>query len=123
MPDDPQIIPDWSPTALSQFDFHARMSDLTLPTLVTFTAAGCGACRHLRRVLQDVHRRQPEWALFEVDAAREQALVNEFEVFHLPTIFLFSDGIFHCQLEAEATPSAIISATFAALQQAAQEAP
>ena len=123
MPDDPQEIPDWSPPALSQFDFHARLSDLTAPALVTFTAAGCGACRHLRQVMQDVRRQQPQWALFEVDAARDQALINEFEVFHLPTIFLFSDGIFHCQLEAAATPSAIISATFAALQQPRQEAP
>lgn len=123
MLDDPQISPPPPLPALSQFDFHVRLSDSTGPALVTFTAAACGACQHLRRVLQEVHKAQPRWALFEVDAGRDEALVNEFEVFHLPTIFLFSDGEFHCRLDAEARPAAIVSATIAALQQPRQEAP
>ena len=109
--------------ALSQFDFHARLADTAGPALILFTAAGCGGCRHLRRVLREVQRREPAWRVYEVDAERDAALTNEFEVFHLPTVFLFSNGDFHCQLEAEARPAAIISATRSALQQTAQEAP
>ncbi|MDJ0738199.1 MAG: thioredoxin family protein [Gammaproteobacteria bacterium] len=121
--DNRQQAADWSPPTLSQFDFHARLEALTGAALVMFSGAGCGACRHLRRVFAEVHRQRPDWGLFEIDAGRDQALCNEFEVFHLPTVFLFSDGRFHCQLEAEARPSAIIAATVAALQQAADEAP
>lgn len=115
--------PDAALPALSQFDFHARLDDTTGPALVAFTSPACGGCRHLRRVLHEVHRLQPGWQLFEVDAQTDQALVSELEVFHLPTIFLFNNGQFHCELLAEARPGAIVGATFAALQQAAREAP
>lgn len=108
---------------LSQFDFHPRLADMTGPALVMFSSPGCGGCRHLRRVLQEVAEREPAWHIFEVDAQRDSALVNEFEVFHLPTVFLFQGGEFHSQLRAEARPVAIISATHEALRQPAEEAP
>jgi thioredoxin-like negative regulator of GroEL len=108
---------------LDQFDFHAALADMTGPTLIMFTSPDCGSCRHLRRVLQEVNVREPGWQVFEVDAQRDPALANEFEVFHLPTIFLFNNGEFHCQLEAAAGTVAIISATRSALLQPAGEAP
>jgi len=108
---------------LDQFDFHRRLVDMTGTTLVLFTSPDCGGCRHLRQVLHEVHRLEPLWHLFEVDAQRDPALTSEFEVFHLPTVFLFQDGVFHCELQAGARPSSIIQATAAALQQPAQEAP
>jgi len=108
---------------LSQFDFHARLGETAGITLVMFSSPGCGGCRHLRQVLREVHRLEPRWQLFEVDAQRDQALTHEFEVFHLPTIFVFLDGEFHCQLQAEARPAAIIAATRSALQRAPEEAP
>jgi thioredoxin 1 len=123
MPDSHPITDAITLPALSQFDFHSRMADFRGATLVAFTSPGCGACRHLRLVLQQLRREEPDWRVFEVDAQREQALTNEFEVFHLPTIFLFLDGQYHCQLRAEARPGSILSATHAALQQPAEEAP
>jgi len=108
---------------LDQFEFHAVLADMTGPTLIMFTSPDCGSCRHLRRVLQDVNGQEPDWQVFEVDAQRDPALVHEFEVFHLPTIFLFDKGEFHSQLEAAAGPAAIISATRSALLQPAGEAP
>jgi len=109
--------------ALSQFDFHLRLGETPGIALVMFSSPDCGGCRHLRQVLREVHRREPGWRLFEVDAQRDQALTHEFEVFHLPTIFLFHDGEFHCQLQAEAHPAAIIAATGSALQRPPEEAP
>ena len=108
---------------LDQYDFHPRLADMTGTILVMFTSPDCGGCRHLRRVLQEVRRREPGWQVFEVDAQRDPALTHEFEVFHLPTVFLFKDGIFHCQLDAEAGVESIISSTRGALQQPAREAP
>jgi thioredoxin-like negative regulator of GroEL len=108
---------------LDQFDFHSRLTDTTGTALVTFTAPNCGACRHLRHVLREISHLQPDWHLFEVDAQRDPGLCNEFEVFHLPAIFLFQDGHFHCELQAEARPSSIIGAIAAALQRPAAEAP
>lgn len=108
---------------LDQFDFHPRLADVTGTALVMFTSPDCGACRQLRRVLGEVAVQQPDWQLFEVDVQADPGLAYEFEVFHLPTIFLFQDGEFHCQLGAEARTESIISTTRAALQQPAQEAP
>jgi len=58
-----------------------------------------------------------------VDAQREMALTREFEVFHLPTLFLFTQGQFHAELRCDSTPSAIEGAIISALKQPAQEAP
>ncbi|MCB1801707.1 MAG: thioredoxin family protein [Gammaproteobacteria bacterium] len=108
---------------LSQFDLHARLQDLTGVALITFTGPGCGSCRHLRRVLADVREQRPDWHLYEVDAQRESGLTNEFEVFHLPSIFLFHNGAYHSRIEAEARTASIIETVTAALQQPASEAP
>ncbi len=74
-------------------------------------------------MLADVREQRPDWHLYEVDAQREPGLTNEFEVFHLPSIFLFHNGSYHDRIEAEAKPASIIEAVDAALQQPAQEAP
>ena len=110
-------------TSCSQFDFHERLPDMTGTTLVVFTSPDCGSCRHLHGVLQIVHRLEPTWHLLEIDAQRESSLASEFEVFHLPTLFLFFDGQFHCELLAEAHPKAIVEAARAALKQPPSEAP
>ena len=110
-------------STLDQFDFHHRLANQTGLALVMFTAPGCGACRHLRGVLDEVGRQRPEWRLFDVDVQRDQALAHEFELFHLPTLFVYSAGTFHCRLDSEAQPAAIIAATEAALASPAGEAP
>ena len=118
--------PTSTPTALpalTQFDFHGRLAELSGPSLVMFSSPGCGGCRHLRRVMHEVCGLEPDWHVFEVDAQRDQALTNEFEVFHLPTVFLFNDGEFHCELQAEARPTAIVEAAREALRRPAGEAP
>ena len=108
---------------LDQFDFHQRMADMTGTTLIMFTSPDCGSCRHLRRVLVEVCSLEPGWQVFEVDVQRDPGLGNEFEVFHLPTIFLFHNGLFHCQLEAQASTASIISTARNALRQPAAESP
>lgn len=108
---------------LTQFDFHARLAATGGPALVMFTNSGCGNCRHLGRVLLEVRASGNDWTFFSVDAGHEAGLVNEFEVFHLPTLFLFNDGEFHCELQSEARPAAIRSAVLTALKQPAAEAP
>ncbi len=123
MTDEYQEATDPNLPQLDQFDFHRRTRDMTGPALIVFSSPDCGGCRHLRRVMQEVRRQEPGWGVFEVDAQRDAGLTSEFEVFHLPTVFLFNNGRFHCQLEAEARPAAIISTTRDALRQPPREAP
>jgi thioredoxin-like negative regulator of GroEL len=108
---------------LTQFNLHHRVAEQATPTLVFFTAPACASCRHLKAVLQLVASRQPDWRIFEVNAQQESGLVNEFEVFHLPSMFLFSAGDYHAELSCEANPAAIETAIEAALHQPRMEAP
>jgi thioredoxin-like negative regulator of GroEL len=108
---------------LNQFDFHQRLADLPGATLVMFSSPDCGGCRHLRQVLGSVRRARPQWRVFEVDAQRDLALAHEFEIFHLPALFLFNDGEFHCELHTLAQETAIIEATRAALARPAEDPP
>jgi len=123
MPDSNQDTPNLSLPTLNQFNFHSQIGELRGTTLVLFASVGCGSCQHLRQLVPEIHHLQPTWDIFEVDAHHEAALTNEFEVFHLPAIFVFHDGRFQCNLESEATPRAIVEAAQAALQRPPCEAP
>lgn len=109
--------------ALDQFDFHHTLAEIGGVSLVYFTAPACGACRQLRQLFQQQEALFSRINLFEVDAQREMALTNEFEVFHLPTMFLFNNGEFHAEIHAAPLPRAILAAVENALQAQPMEAP
>lgn len=109
--------------SLDQFNFHHRLAQWPQPAIVAFGSPGCGACRHLKQVLEALAPQHPNWLLAEVDVQQDGALAREFDVFHLPAMFLFYRGDFHCALNAEASPAAIERAVEQALQQPAEEAP
>lgn len=108
---------------LNQFNLHHQVAAEACPTLVFFTAEGCSACHYLKQILSQISKKNPPWRIFEVDAAQEMGLTREFEVFHLPALFLFHNGEFHAELQCEARIPAIESAVEAALQRPPQEAP
>jgi len=110
-------------TPLDEFGFHHRLASTRGPALVMFTSIGCGSCRVWKQLLGAYHAQHPELALFEVDAGHAQALAREFSVFHLPALFLYRDGHFHCALQSEARPEKLRAAILAALAAPAQEAP
>jgi thioredoxin-like negative regulator of GroEL len=93
-------------TALDQFDFHGRLEDTRGAVVVLFAAPGCASCRHWKRFVQ-----------------QDMALAHEFGVFHLPAVYLYLDGRFHCELQSEARPDRFDVALHEALQAPPQEAP
>lgn len=112
---------------LNEFDFHPRIAATPGIALVFFSGPNCASCRHLKALLQAEmsHFRQQLGTLhvYEVRADKSMALVNEFDVFHLPSLFLYRDGRFHCALQSEANPAALIESINNALRQPAQEEP
>jgi thiol-disulfide isomerase/thioredoxin len=108
---------------LDQFDFHATLAATPGVSVVYFTAQGCTSCRRWRQLLGDYRATHPEINLFEIDAGRDMALTREFEVFHLPALFVFRDGEFHASLHSVAQPAAFAAALAAALTDSAREAP
>jgi thioredoxin 1 len=108
---------------LDQFTFHHVLAETPGTALVIFTGPHCGACRRVKGLLWTLVARGEPWTLYEVDASRDAGLAREFEVFHLPSLFLFRDGQYHAPLHAEALPAAIRSAVAETLAQPAREAP
>lgn len=108
---------------LDQFNLHQRIAENKSPTIVVFTSGACSSCRHFKRILEQLAQRHPEWLVFEVDAQRDMALTREFEVFHLPAVFLFYQGFFHSEISCDASLPAVESAIAQALREEPQEAP
>ncbi|MDR3390396.1 MAG: thioredoxin family protein [Sulfuriferula sp.] len=107
---------------LSEFDFHPRMAASRGVSLVLFTAPDCGSCRVWLRLLN--HFDSPLLHQgYVVDVQISTALAREYDVFHLPSLFLFVDGKFHAPLHAEARSALLAQAISAALNMPAHEEP
>ena len=109
-------------SALSEFDFHPRLAASQGITLVLFSAPDCGSCRLWRRFLETFKSPLLQHC-FVVDVQVATALANEYDIFHLPSLFLFIDGKFHAPVHAEASSVLLQNAIQAALNQAAHEEP
>ena len=107
---------------LTEFDFHPRIAHSNGVSLVMFSGPDCGSCRRLEKLL-------PRFAagrvahLYKVDVQKSTALAREYEVFHLPSLFLFVDGRFHAPLHAEPVPERFSAAIERALNEPAHEEP
>jgi thioredoxin-like negative regulator of GroEL len=120
-----------APTELDEFNFHQTISDLSGIVLVFFTGPHCASCHHLRNLFADniqilkknLSDNKLPFNVFEIKADKANALVNEFSVFHLPSLFLYQNGQYHCELQTQAHPQKIIEAIELALSKPAEEEP
>lgn len=108
---------------LTQFNFYPEIEETQGLSLVYFSAHACSSCKHLTLILTQLAETQPDLSIFKVDAQQDQALIKEYEVFHLPALFLFKAGQYHAELQCEARSSSILSCINSASQQPAEEAP
>jgi thiol-disulfide isomerase/thioredoxin len=108
---------------LDQFEFHHVLEETPGNSIVLFTAPHCGSCRAMKLALGQVLAEERGWHVFEVDAERDLALVREFDVFHLPALFLYRDGAFHAPLQVSPVPADIILAVNQLASQEPAEAP
>ena len=107
---------------LTEFDFYRRLAASSGVSLVLFSGPDCGTCRRAEAMLPDALVGAVAH-LFKVDAQQSMALAREYEVFHLPALFLFVDGHYHAPLHSALSPAALRQAVAAALQSPSQEAP
>lgn len=116
---------------LDEFNFYETLEDSNGIVMVFFTGPHCASCHHLKNLLNSESHQfishfqtsSRDFNAFEIKADKAAALVNEFGVFHLPSMYLYKDGHFHCQLQAEAIPAKLITAIDTALELPAQEEP
>ena len=108
---------------LTDLNFHHVLAETSGAALVFFTAPNCGACRSLKTALRKWLHDYPPLPVFEVDAVHNGGLVNALDIFHLPALFLYVDGHYHCELQSEALPARIHIAIQTALQLPAEDEP
>ena len=108
---------------LDQFDYHHVLEETSGPVLVCFTSEACSSCRAVKRALESFTAHWPDVAVYEVDAQMNPALVNELGFFHLPSLYLYNAGQYHCELQPQASPESIRKSIDDALRQPAMEAP
>ncbi|MEH6457032.1 MAG: thioredoxin family protein [Cocleimonas sp.] len=116
---------------LDEFTFFPKLEDSSGISMIFFTGPHCASCHHLKFLLNAEHTQFTEhyaksntnFSAYEIKADKAAALVNEFGVFHLPSMYLYKEGEFHCELHSEATPSKLIEAIDLALSLPAQEEP
>ncbi len=106
---------------LDESCYHPVLLDTGGISLVLFTSASCGTCRAVERRLP--RAAPPGCHLFQVDVQKATGLARAFDIFHLPSLLLYSDGRFHACLDCEVSAVALSAALVAALSAPAQEEP
>jgi len=107
---------------LAEGDFHARLAAVPGIAVVLFSAPGCGACRAWKRLLPDALGDIAN-AFHEVDVSDSTGLARSFDIFHLPTIYLYRDGQFHAELQCEARHDSVRRSALRMLAAPAQDEP
>jgi thioredoxin 1 len=103
-------------------EFHHILRETDGLSVVMFSGPDCGTCRRVEQLLPGALNGIAS-ALFKVDVQQCMGLARQYEVFHLPALFLFADGKFHATLNSEVTPVALQQAVERALAQPAEEEP
>ena len=101
---------------LNAHDFHHVLEQQRGLCLIIFSHDLCSSCRSWKKLLQTYMQERPGIRVYEVNAETEMALTNEFEVFHLPALFLYKDGKFHAPVQCAARLE-VLDETIASLLQ------
>ncbi|OEC34857.1 thioredoxin [Pseudomonas sp. 21C1] len=106
---------------LSDFDADHQLLALGGTTLLVFVSQGCAHCRFARQRLPSMLL--PVSHLAWIDAGESPGLVQRYEVFHLPALFVVRDGYFHGALHARLSAPELSKAVGEALARPAEELP
>lgn len=110
-------------SALEQFEFHQTLESSTGTVIVFFSSNECLSCRYWDKLLEQFSTQRPDISIYKVDAGMDQALTEEFDVFHLPSLFLYHNGKYHTALQSEANIDALEISIKQALESPAEEMP
>ena len=108
---------------LNDADFYSVIQETQGVSIVFFSSEACNSCRYWKALLGQLEDLRPTLSVFEVDAQQSGGLVQEYEVFHLPSLFVFVNGQYHAPLQCEARLDTIDHALDKLLAAPAQDAP
>jgi hypothetical protein len=114
----PSIVVEWD---LTDFDADQRLLASSGVSLVIFTSVGCASCRFAREQLPrlDLAIDRLCW----IDAGDNGGLVERYQVFHLPALFVVRDGEFFGPVQSRLTGIGLNEAVGQALNRIAEELP
>jgi thioredoxin 1 len=93
-------------TRLGEGDFLRRLAASSGVAVVLFSAPHCGACRAWKQLLPPALA-DLATAFYEVDVSEATGVARYFDIFHLPTVYVYREGRFHAELQCEARQEAI----------------
>ncbi|MBH3440844.1 MULTISPECIES: thioredoxin family protein [Pseudomonas] len=106
---------------LSDLDADQALLALSGVTLLIFTSEGCSSCRWARERLPEMSL--PCDRIAWVDAERNGGMVQRYEVFHLPALFVVRQGLFYGGLKTRMTESELNQGILACLSRDADDLP
>ena len=106
---------------LTDFDADQRLLAMSGISLVIFTSVGCASCRFAREQLPRLDLAVDR--LCWIDAGSNGGVVERYQVFHLPALFVVRDGEFFGALHSRLTSTELNEAVGQALKRTAEELP
>ncbi|VVN19420.1 hypothetical protein PS662_04282 [Pseudomonas fluorescens] len=106
---------------LTDFDADQRLLAMSGVSLVVFTSVGCSGCRFAREQLPRLDL--PVDRLCWIDAGDNGGVVERYQVFHLPALFVVRDGEFFGPIHSRLTGPELNRAVEQALTRTAEELP
>jgi len=106
---------------LTDFDADQRLLAMSGVSLVIFTSVGCASCRFAREQLPTLDLAVDR--LCWIDAGNNGGVVERYQVFHLPALFVVRDGEFFGALKSRLTDTELNRAVRQALSRTAEELP
>ena len=108
---------------IEEFEFHQTLEKSRDIAIVFFSSQECSSCRYWEQLLIQFTHINPQASIYKIDSGLNQALTQEFNVFHLPALFLYLDGEFYSEIQCEAKLESIGKAIDDALKGPPQEMP
>jgi thioredoxin-like negative regulator of GroEL len=109
-------------TRVAEGEFHARLAATDGVAVVLFSTVHCGACRTWKSLLPDALSGLADM-FYEIDVSEATGVARYFDIFHLPTVYLYRDGQFHAELQCETRREAIRETVRRLLAAPAQDEP
>ena len=88
---------------LDDENFYTQLANTPGLSVAFFSSHGCASCRRWKELFREFLAQYDDVQIFAVDAQASMALTRAYEVFHLPSLFLFIDGQYHRPLQPHAS--------------------
>lgn len=108
---------------LDDENFYTHLDAMQGLNLVFFSSNGCSSCRRWSDLLREFLSIYDDVQICAVDAQASMALTRAYEVFHLPSLFLFVDGRYHRALHPHASIASLREAIDQAVVMHAEDEP